>query len=60
MSERVISKKAKKIVRWHENYVVFVTPEAKQAKWNEKTVVKVMLIEEDGEKKIIIEKGMEL
>ncbi|MFQ5814894.1 MAG: hypothetical protein ACE5G7_00155 [Candidatus Hydrothermarchaeaceae archaeon] len=60
MSEEVISKKAKKVVRWHESYVVFVTPEAKQAGWNEKTIVKVSLVEENGEKKIVIEKGMEL
>ncbi|MEE8168480.1 MAG: hypothetical protein V3T58_06370 [Candidatus Hydrothermarchaeales archaeon] len=60
MSERIISKKAKKLVRWHDNYVVFVTPEAKQANWNEKTIVKVSLVEKNGEKKIIIEKGMEL
>ncbi|MEE8168640.1 MAG: hypothetical protein V3T58_07200, partial [Candidatus Hydrothermarchaeales archaeon] len=59
-SNKVISKKAKKLVRWHTNYVVFVTPEAKQAGWNEKTIVKVSLIEENGEKKIVIEKGMEL
>ncbi len=43
-----------------ENYVVFVTPEAKQAGWGDKTIVKVSLIEENGEKKIVIEKGMEL
>lgn len=60
MPKKILTKKAKKLVRWHDNYVVFVTPEAKQANWNEKTIVKISLIEEDGEKKILIEKGMEL
>lgn len=50
------SKKAKKIVRWHDNFVVFVTPEAKSLGWNEKTIVKVSIV--DG--KIVIEKGMQL
>lgn len=52
--------KAKKLVRWHDNYVVFVTPEAKALGWGDKTIVKVSVIEEKGEKKILIEKGMEL
>jgi len=60
VTEKILSKKAKKLVRWHDNYVVFVTPEAKEAKWNEKTIVKVSLVEKEGEKKIVIEKGMEL
>ncbi len=58
--ETIISKKAKKLVRWHDNYVVFVTPEAKQLEWNEKTIVTVSLVEENKKKKIIIEKGMQL
>lgn len=31
MSRKILSRKAKKVVRWHDNYVVFVTPEVKQA-----------------------------
>ena len=54
------SKKAKKLVRWHDNLVVFVTPEAKALGWSDRTIVKVSVIEERGEKKIVIEKGMEL
>ncbi len=60
MVEKIISKKAKKLVRWHENYVVFVTPEAKKAGWDDKTIVKVSLVEVDKEKKIVIERGMQL
>ena len=58
--ENVISKKAKKLVRWHDNFVVFVTPEAKQIGWDDKTIVTVSLVEVDGKKKIVIEKGMQL
>lgn len=58
--EKVISKKAKKLVRWHDNYVVFVTPEAKQLGWDDKTIVTVSLVEVDGTKRIVIEKGMQL
>jgi hypothetical protein len=55
---RIDSKRAKKLVRWHDNYVVFVTPEAKALGWNDRTIVKVSLLK--NEKKIVIEKGMEL
>ena len=58
--KKVLSTEAKKLVHWHDNYVVFVTPEAKALKWNEKTIVKVSAIEENGEQKIVIEKGMQL
>lgn len=58
--EKSISKKAKKVVRWHDNYVVFVTPEAKKLGWNDKTIVTVSLIEINGKKRIVIEKGMQL
>ena len=55
-----LSKRAKKLVHWHDNLVVFVTPEAKALGWSNKTIVKVSVIQEKGEKKIVIEKGMEL
>jgi hypothetical protein len=58
--ENIISRKAKKVVRWHDNYVVFVTPEVKQLGWNNKTIVTVSLVEIDGKKRIVIEKGMQL
>lgn len=58
--ENIISKKAKKVVRWHDNYVVFVTPEAKELEWNDKTIVTVSVVEADGKKRIVVEKGMQL
>lgn len=60
MNDDICSKKAKKLVRWHDNYVVFVTPEAKALGWSDNTIVTVSVIEEKGERKIIIEKGMDL
>jgi hypothetical protein len=53
-----VSARAKKLVRWHNSYVIFVTPEVKALGWNERTIVKVSLLKD--EKKIVIEKGMEL
>ena len=53
---RIKSKKVKKIVRWHDNYVVFITPEAKALGWNDKTIVKVSVVED----KIVIEKVAEI
>lgn len=58
--ENIISKRPKKLAHWHDNYVVFVTPEAKELGWNEKTIVTVSVVEKDGEKRIVIEKGMQL
>jgi hypothetical protein len=56
LKEKFSSKRAKKLVRWHDNFVIFVTPEAKSLGWGENTIVKVSVV--DG--KIVIEKGMEL
>jgi len=55
---KVATARAKKLVRWHNSYVIFVTPEIKELGWNENTIVKVSLLK--NEKKILIEKGMEL
>jgi hypothetical protein len=58
MKGKRVSKGAKKLVRWHDNLVVFVTPEAKALGWSDNTIVRVTITKEEG--KIIIEKGMEL
>ncbi len=60
MADKIRSKKAKKLVRWHDNYVVFVTPEAKALGWGDRTIVKVSVVKDRSEGKIVIEKGMEL
>lgn len=56
MGRKIRSKKAKKLVRWHDNLVVFVTPEAKALGWSDRTIMKVSVV--NG--KIVIERGMEL
>jgi len=53
---KIKSKKVKKLVWWHDNFVIFITPEAKSLGWNDKTIVKISVIGE----KIIIQKGMQL
>jgi len=55
---KVNNTRAKKLVRWHNSYVVFLTPEIKALGWNERTIVKVSILKD--EKKIVIEKGMEI
>ncbi len=55
--ENIISKRPKKLAHWHDNFVVFVTPEAKELGWNETTIVTVSLTEVNGKKRIVIEKG---
>ncbi len=55
-----IKKSAKKLVRLHDNLVILVTPEAKRLGWSDRTIVKVSVVEERGEKKIVIEEGMGL
>lgn len=46
----------KKLVRWHDNFVVFVTPEAKELGWNEDTLVVVKTIKSKSENKLEIKK----
>lgn len=53
----MLSKKAKKLVHWHDNYVVFVTPEAKALKWNDKTIVKISVVEEKAKRKSSSKRG---
>lgn len=55
MVRKIRSKKAKKLVRWHDNLVVFVTPEAKALGWGDRAIKGV-----GGRREIAIEKGMEL
>jgi len=56
MAEKILSKRAKKLVRWHNSYVVFVTPEVKDLKWKKQQNVKVSLVDSGGKKKIVVEK----
>jgi len=53
---KIVSSRPRKIVRWHEGYVVFVTKECKALGWNSKTIVKVYIEEDYKKQKIVIEK----
>jgi len=50
------TKKAKKIVRQHANYIVHITQEAKELGWSDKTLVKTTVSKD----KITIEKIADL
>lgn len=56
MGLKVISRMEKKVVKWGEGYVIFITPEAKRMGLNDKSKVNVSLVEDAGKKKIVIEK----
>lgn len=51
-------KKAKKIIRWGKGLVVFVTTEAKELGWNDRTLVAVSI--NDDRKFIKLEKIAEI
>ncbi len=53
---KILSMSEKKVVKWGEGYVVFITPEAKKMGINHKSNVNVSLVEEENRRKIIIEK----
>ena len=53
-------KSAKKVVKWGKGLVVFITTEAKEIGWDDRTIVKVSVEDEDGKKFIKLEKGMRL
>lgn len=48
----------KKLVRWHDALVVFVTKQARSVGWNHRTMVKVS-VSADGNR-IVIEKALQL
>ena len=53
--EDILTINEKKIVKWGQGYVVFITPEAKRFNWNDKTIVKVSAVEhKDGTQEIKI------
>lgn len=52
----ILSMAEKKVVKWGQGYVVFITPEAKRLGWTDKHNVTVSLVEESGKKKILIER----
>ncbi len=55
MKTKLIAKRGKKIVKWGPGYVVFVTKEIRDLGWDDKTFVRVSVIEDDKKKKLLIE-----
>ena len=57
MGRKVLSMDVKKVIRWATGYAVFVTKEAKQLGWNDKTQVVMQVIEDDEGEGILIRKA---
>lgn len=53
--EETISKRGKKIVKWGHGLVVFLTKEAKELGWDDKTFVRISVIKDGNKKKVSIE-----
>lgn len=56
-TEEIISLDEKKIVRWGEGLVVFITSEAKKFEWNDKTKVKIAAVKDGKGEAIVIRKS---
>ncbi len=54
--EKILSMSEKKVVKWGEGYVVFLTPELKKLGLDYKKKVSVSVVKSDGAKHIKIEK----
>lgn len=56
-TEELHSVTEKKVVRWTEGLVAFITPEAKKFGWDEKTKIKVFAITDKQGDAIVIRKS---
>ena len=52
----MLSKRGKKVVKWGPGLAVLITKEARQIGWDDKTFLRIMVIEDAGEKRIVMEK----
>lgn len=57
MMAKILSVSEKKVVKWGQGYVVFLTPEFKKMNLTDRHKVSVSLVEEGSKKKIVIEKA---
>ena len=56
-TERIISKRGKKIVKWGPGLAVLITKEARKIGWDSNTFLRVIVIvDEAGKTRIILEK----
>jgi hypothetical protein len=56
-TEETLSLNEKKIVRWGEGLVVFITGEAKRFEWDDKTRVKIAAVKDRKGEAIVIRKS---
>lgn len=54
MKEKILAMNIKKIIRWATGYAVFVTKEAKELGWNDKTRIILKAVEDKEGKAIVI------
>ena len=53
--EEVISKRGKKLVKWGPGLVVFLTKEARELGWGSDSLVRVSVVKDKDNKKVVIE-----
>ena len=52
----VVSKRGKKVVKWGPGLAVLITREARKVSWDDKTFLRLIVIDDGKEKRIILEK----
>lgn len=57
MDKKTVTTTPRKVVRWHEGYVIFLTKECKELGWDTKTIVRAHIEKEKDKERIIIEKA---
>ena len=57
MSEKIVVTKApRKVVRWHEGLVIFLTKECKKLGWDDSVIIRAYIDKSGKSDKIVIEK----
>ena len=52
----VVSKRGKKVVKWGPGLAVQITREASKVSWEDKTFLRLIVIDDGNEKRIVLEK----
>lgn len=56
----VVSKRGKKVVKWGPGLAVLITKEARKIDWTDNTFVRLLVLDDGKEKRIVIEKVGEI
>ena len=56
ISGDVISKQGKKVVKWGPGLAVLITKEAKKVGWDANTFVRILVLDDKKEKRIVLKK----